>query len=70
MYMNKSKLDLSLNFLLITFLHEFFATFSTDSKSALKSTFFDTHDAFLKIIFFYIIVSLFTNFEVKRGRNA
>ncbi len=34
------KLDFPVTFLLITFLREFFATFSTDSKSASSSAFF------------------------------
>ncbi len=48
----------------------FFATFSTYSNSASIFAFFDTHIAFMKNSFFYIILALFTNFEVKRGRNG
>jgi hypothetical protein len=41
------KMHISVTFLLITFLVHFFKTFSTDSKSALNSAFFDTYIEFL-----------------------
>jgi hypothetical protein len=47
----------------------FFATSSSDSKSASNSAFFDTILHFCHKLF-YIILAHFTNFEVKSGQNG
>ncbi len=47
----KVKISIFGHFLLLTFSHEFFATFSMYLKSASNSVIFDTHIAFLKKFF-------------------
>ncbi len=53
------KVHISVTFLRITFLGEFFKTFSTDSKSAWNSAFFDTQIEFFNKIFFLLLLALF-----------
>ncbi len=52
------------------FLVHFFTTFSTDSKSAWNSAFFDTSFDFFKKIFFWVILVLFLNFDCKCTGNG
>ncbi len=52
------------------FLVHFFTTFSTDSKSAWNSVFFDTFFDFFQKNLFQVILVLFLNFEAKRARNG
>jgi hypothetical protein len=63
------KLQFPVNFPLIIFSHAFFAPFSTDSKSASNfAVFIPIFNFWIKI--FLVILALFENFEVKRGRNG
>jgi hypothetical protein len=48
----------------------FFATFSTDSKSASNSAFFDTHIENIWIKYFEFIFALYANIEAKRAPNG
>ncbi len=57
--------------LLVTFFFvNFFKTFSTDSKSAWNSAFFDTHIEFFNKKIFWVILALFANFEAKCAKNG
>jgi hypothetical protein len=50
-------------FLLITFFGTFLKTFSTDSKSAGISAFFDTHIEFFNKKNVMLLLALFVNFD-------
>ncbi len=52
------------------FLVHFFTTFSTDSKSAWNSAFFDIFSDFFAKNFFWVILALFANFEAERAKKA
>ncbi len=51
------------------FVH-FFKHFSTDSKSAWNSAFFDTHIEFLPKKFFLLLLTLFLDFNCKCAGNG
>ncbi len=48
----------------------FFKTFSTDSKSAWNSAFFDTHNEFFDKNFFLLLLALFVHFDCKCAGNG
>ncbi len=52
------------------FMVHFFITFSTDSKSAWNSAFFDTHIEFCSKKIFLLLLALFLDFDCKCAGNA
>ncbi len=64
------KVHISVTFLLILFCVHFFQTFSTDSKSAWNSAFFDTHTEFLNEFFLLLLLALFVYFDCKCTQNG